>query len=317
VIGLSNIGDAVLTTPVIQGLRKNFPAAHLALLTGPRAFGVFKSDRRIDEKIIYDKKIHWKNKWRLVNRLRQDKYDLVVDLRNTAFSVFLGAKYRTSVFAKPPKSLTHMKDRHLWKLISLGLDVNERVGPSVKFSGDERDNVLRMFRKWQIKEGQMLVAVAPGARNMTKRWGKEGYRQLIKRLHSEYNAKIIVVGDGQDELLAKEIIASVKPLPVNVCGKTNIGELAFLLTKCRLLVSNDSAPMHLAWAVNTPVVAIFGPTSHEKYAPKGPDTIVARKELPCSACGHSLCPQGTRQCLKLISAEEVFQACRKILDEKK
>jgi lipopolysaccharide heptosyltransferase II len=317
VIGLSNIGDAVLTTPVIKVLRKNFPDAHLALLTGPRAFGVFKSDRRIDEKIIYDKKIHWKNKWRLVSRLRRDKYDLVVDLRNTAFSLFLGAKYRTSLFAKPPKSLTHMKDRHLWKLSSLGLDVDKGMRPSVKFSGNEQDNVLRMFRKWQITEGQMLIAVAPGARNMTKRWGKGGYRQLIECLSSEYKAKIIVVGDEQDGLLAKDIISPVKPRPVNACGKTSIGELAFLLAKCRLVISNDSAPMHLAWAVNTPLVAIFGPTSHEKYAPKSPDTIVVRKELPCSACGHSLCPQETRRCLKLISAEEVFQACRKMLDGKK
>lgn len=317
VIGLSNIGDAVLTTPVIQALRENFPRAHLAVLAGPRAFSVFKSDPRIDAKIVYDKSICWKNKLSLLNRLRQDRYDLVVDLRSSAFSIILGAKYHTSVFARPPKPLIHMKDRHLWKLKSLGLDIGHTAGPSVMFSGEERNYVNRLFDKWQIKDGQLIVAIAPGARNMTKRWEKEGYRQLAGRLTKEYNAKIIMVGDRQDALLAQEIISRIEPAPLNAAGKTSIGELAFLLTKCRLLVSNDSAPMHLGWAVNTPVVAIFGPTSHKKYAPAGPDDIVLRRDLTCSPCEQSLCPKGTRQCMKLIGAEEVFQACKKILDERK
>ncbi len=317
VISLSNIGDAILTTPVIQALRENFPHAHLAVLAGPRAFSVFKSDRRIDKKIIYDKSICWRNKLGLVNRLKADRYDLVVDLRQTLFSVFLGARDRSSLFAKPPKSLVHMKDRHLWKLKSLGLDIDDTRGPSVMFSEDDRNYVNRLFNRWQIKDGQLIVALSPGARNMTKRWEKEAYRQLAGRLPKEYNAKIIMVGDRQDELLAQEIISRIEPAPLNAAGKTGIGQLAFLLTKCRLLVSNDSAPMHLAWAVNTPVVAIFGPTSHKKYAPAGPDDIMLRKDLACSPCEKSLCPKGTRRCMKLISAEDVFQACKKILDERK
>ena len=314
VIGLSNIGDAILTTPVIQALRENFPHAHLAVLAGPRAFSVFKSDRRIDKKIIYDKKICWKNKLSLLNRLRHDRYNLVVDLRSSAFSIILGAKYHTSVFARPPKSLVHMKDRHLWKLKSLGLDTDDARGPSVMFSGDERNYVNRLFDRWQIKGGDILVALSPGARNMTKRWEKEAYRQLAGRLTKEYNAKIIMVGDEQDRPLVEEIISRIKPAPLNAAGKTSVGELTFLLTKCRLLVSNDSAPMHLAWAVNTPVVAIFGPTSHKKYAPAGPDDIVVRRDLTCSPCEQSLCPKGTRECMKLIGAEEVFQVCKKILN---
>lgn len=313
VISLSNIGDVVLTTPVIQALRENFPRAHLAVLVGPRAFSVFKSDRRIDKKIIYDKSICWRNKLGLVNRLKADRYDLVVDLRQTLFGVFLGARYRSSLFARPPKSLVHMKDRHLWKLKSLGLDIDHTAGPSVMFSEDDQNHIGRMFAKWQVKDGQAIVAMAPGARNMTKRWEKEGYRQLAGRLTKEYNARIIMVGDRQDELLAQEIISRIEPAPLNAAGKTSIGQLAFLLTKCRLLVSSDSAPMHLGWAVNTPVVAIFGPTSHEKYGPGGPDDIVLRRDITCSPCEQSLCPGGTRRCMKLISAEDVFQACKKIL----
>jgi len=332
VITLSNIGDAVLTTPVIQALRENFPQAHLAVLVGPRAFSVFKNDGRIDKKIIYDKGICWRNKLALVNRLRQDRYDLVVDLRQTGFSMFLGARYRSSIFARPPRSLTHMKDRHLWKLSSLGLAIDHAEGPGVEFTENDQVYVNQLFNKWQIKNGQTVVAVAPGARNMTKRWERQGYIQLIKRLIKEYKARIILVGDEQDSLLLDEIIAGINPPPspfakasgdnppkpwrrraFDACGKTTIGQLAYLLTKCRLLVSGDSAPMHLGWAVNIPVVAIFGPTSDKKYAPQGPQDAVVRKDLPCSPCEQSLCPRGTRECMKLISADEVFAACKKIL----
>lgn len=316
VIGLSNVGDAILTTPVIQALRKEFPQTHLAVLVGPRAFSVFKDDWRIDNKIIYDKTISWKNKLALVNRLKADRYDLVVDLRQTAFGILLGARYQTSVFAKPPKSLMHMKDRHLWKLKSLGLYIAEAPGPFVVFNEDDQNYIDQIFNKWQIKQGRIVVAASPGARNITKCWEKEGYVQLIKRLIKEYDAKVIIVGDKQDQPLAEEIIARIKPVPINLCGRTTIGQLAFLLTKCRLLISNDSAPMHLAWAMNTAVVAIFGPTSHKKYAPTGPHDVVIRKNLPCSPCEKSLCSKGTRDCMKLISAEEVFTACKRILDEK-
>lgn len=316
VIGLSNIGDAILTTPVIQVLRKDFPQVHLALLVGPRAFSVFKNDRRIDNKIIYDKAISWRNKLALVNRLRQDRYDLVVDLRQTAFSILLGTRYKTSVFANPPKSLVHMMDRHLWKLQFLGLDIGEVKSPSVEFNEDDQNYINRMLNKWQIKEGQIVIAASPGARNITKRWEKQGYIQLVKRLIEEYDAKIVIVGDKQDRTLAEEIITQIKPAPINICGRTTIGQLAFLLTKCRLLLSNDSAPMHLAWAMDTAVIAMFGPTSYKKYAPAGLNDVVIHKNLPCSPCEKSLCSKGTRDCMKLISVDEVFAACKKILDEK-
>ncbi|MFC1698671.1 glycosyltransferase family 9 protein [Candidatus Omnitrophota bacterium] len=313
IVNLSNIGDAVLTTPVVQSLRDNFPHAHLAVLVGPRAFGVFKSDRRINQKIIYDKSITWKNKLALTNRLRHDNYDLVVDLRESFFSILLGSRYRTSVILKPPKSLLHMKDRHLWKVSSLGLTVDNTQGPSVELGAEEQLNVSKLLKKWQVKNNQVLIALAPGARNKTKRWEKQAYAQLIEKLKGSYNARIINVGDSDDRPLVEEIISSIRPQPINACGRTEIGELAYLLTKCKLLISNDSAPMHLAWAVGTPVVSIFGPTDDRKYGPRGPKDVVIRKILDCAPCGKSLCFKGTRDCMKLINVDQVFAACQKIL----
>lgn len=314
VITLSNIGDVILTTPVMQVLRENFPQAHLAVLVGPRAYGVLEEDCRIDRRIVYDKSISWKDKVALLKILRSERYDLVIDLRRTMFGLFLGARYCSSMFTKAPKNIMHMKDRHLWKLNFLGLNINEKQ-PRVEFGLVEQQNMQELFNKWQIDKEHPLIAMSPGARNMTKRWEKEGFVRLCELLKEEYNqVNIIMVGDKQDKGIAGEIIKTVDATIVNACGQTTLGGSAYLLSRCRLLIANDSAPMHLAWAVRTPVVAVFGPTDYRKYAPCGPYDRVIRKELDCAPCQKSLCPRGTRECMKLITAEEVFAAAKKILD---
>ena len=313
IITLSNIGDAILTAPVVEALRNNFPHAHIALLVSPRAYPVFKYDPRINKKIIYEKRLSFRNKLALVSRLRHDKYDLLIDLRNTAFGALIGAKYHTPIFTKAPRTLLHMKHKHLWKLDALGLDASGIAMPFVYFGEDEECNVQRLLKRFNVKDGQSIIAIAPGARNKTKPWKKDGYVQLIKRISREKHGKVILVGDEDDRSLADEIAGQIRPKPHNACGKTSIGELAYLLTKCRLLISNDSAPMHLAWAMDTPVVAIFGPTSHIKYAPVGPHHRVIRKNLTCSPCEQSMCPKGTVDCLGLISADEVYQVCNEVL----
>ncbi|MFH1245575.1 MAG: glycosyltransferase family 9 protein [Candidatus Omnitrophota bacterium] len=287
------------------------------MLVGPRAFGVLEQDSRIDKKIIYDKTIPWKEKAALWTILRAERYDLVIDLRQTMFGLFLGARYRSSIFTRTPKSVIHMKDRHLWKLNFLGLRIDGNQ-PLIEFGLAEQQNVERLFSKWQIDKECLLIAISPGARNMTKRWGKEGFARVCRLIREEYKkAKIIMVGDQQDSVIAEEIIKTVDLSIINACGQTTLSGLACLLSRCRLLIANDSAPMHLAWAVGTPVAAIFGPTDYRKYAPCGSYDRVIRKALDCSPCRKSLCPQQTRECMQLITAEEVFAVSKEILNNGK
>ena len=313
VITLSNIGDAVLTIPVIENLRLHFPKEHIAILVSPRSFAVFKSDKRINKRIVYDKKISWRNRLALINRLRHERYDLVVDLRNSAFGPLLSPKYRTSIWSKPPKSIEHMKERHLWKLKSLGLNEKTVKKPLMHFKEDEKLNIENMMNKNRLRKGQMLIAIAPGARNLTKPWQGQGYQELIKGLIAEYDSKIVIVGDELDKKLGEDISRGLTSSTWNLCGKTSIGELAYLISRCNLLVSNDSAPMHIAWAMDIPAVAIFGPTDHKKYAPHGEKYRVIRKELPCSPCEESMCPKNTRDCMVKITNQEVLDACRQLL----
>lgn len=189
VITLSNIGDAVLTTPVIAALRRVFPVAELAVLVGPRARDVFTHDRRVNEVIVYDKRAPLRKKLSLLVDLRRKRYDLLIDLRNSAFGFFLGIAQHTPLGVKAPPALKHMLTRHLWKLNVLGIETQAVQGPSLEWNADDEKAVERLWQSWQIGSGQRVVAIAPGARNKTKSWEKSGYTELVRRLAQEYKAK--------------------------------------------------------------------------------------------------------------------------------
>ena len=124
-ITLSNIGDIILTTPAVSVLEKEFPGARLDVMVGPQGENIFKTHPRVFKVIIYDKHIPVKQKRRLIAKLRNMKYDLIVDLRNTLFPFLVGAKYRTSPIQKPPEGgLLHKRDLHLWKLKQLGINTD-------------------------------------------------------------------------------------------------------------------------------------------------------------------------------------------------
>jgi ADP-heptose:LPS heptosyltransferase len=308
VITLSNIGDVILTTPVVDALKKNFPQAKISLLVGPRAKEVFANDGSLRELIIYDKQLSVREKFKLIALLRSRKFDLVIDLRNTLFPLFLGARYKTSSLGINPD--LHQADRHLRKLAQLGIEA-ERGAPYFSVPQEAEDYAKRIWQEFNLSSG-LVVAIAPGAKSHTKRWTEQGFCLLAKKILSEKKAMVIFVGDEQDKEITGRILAQLKEPAIDLTGKTNLSQLAAILKRCNLLITNDSAPMHLAWALGVPVVAIFGPTDWQRYAPRSKNCIVIRKELACAPCKKALC-RFQHECMQLVSADDVFQAAAKFL----
>lgn len=314
-ITLSNIGDVILTSPVITALKEEFPEARLSVVVGPRARGLFLGDPQIEEVFAYDKAATFGEKLKFMWLLRSRRYDLVADLRNSLIPIFLSSRYRTGMLSRSPKNIRHMRDRHLWRLkplLSSRADLLTGspqpylwIEPEV---GGYMDGVLSDHG---IGLKDKMVAVSPGARSHTKRWKKEGFREVCNRLIEEEGIKVVMVGDKEDQPLVAEIVSDMSNQVVDLCGQTNLKQLAHLLKRCALLISNDSAPMHISWAVGTPVVAIFGPTDSSKYRPLGRRNRVIRKELSCSPCELALC-KFNHECMDQIQADEVFEAAREI-----
>lgn len=310
VISLTNVGDIILTTPVIKTLSKKFSGARLDVMVGPHGKEIFEKDPAVFKVIIYDKHLPITEKRRLQLKLKKLKYDLVVDLRNTVFGLLIGPKFRTATIQSFPSALAHRKKRHLYRLKSLGIDGFDEE-TYIHVLKEDEEYVSGLLRENGV--GPAAVVVSPGAKSHLKRWTAEGFAEVADRLVGECGADVVFVGLKEDEDTVKNIIGKMKHKSHDLVGRTNIRQLASLLGRSRLLITNDSAPLHLGCAAGARVLAIFGPTDPKKYGPTGEFDSVINKKLSCSPCEAAEC-KCNYECMKSISSEEVFDTAKMMLE---
>lgn len=308
-ITLTNIGDIILTTPVINALNREFPEARLDVMVGPLGKDIFIHHPRVFKVIIYNKQVPFQEKRRLIRKLRNIRYDLVVDLKNTLFPMLIGPRYRTSPIQAAPKEVVHKKEFHLWKLKSIGIEVSDEPY-SLHVNKKDQDYIDALLEKVSNKE--KLVAVSPTSKSLIKRWKKDGFLQLCERIMEELGVSIVMVGDHSDSNFIDEIIGRMRKKPYNFAGVTTIPQLTHLLRRSRLLITNDSAPMHVGCAAGTSVLAIFGPTDPRKYGPRGKRDRVIRRELHCSPCEAAQC-KFKHECMESISVDEIYGVAKQML----
>lgn len=309
-IGLSNIGDSILTLPVLDALKEKFPQAGITVLTGPRPKEIFQGNPAIEKTIAYDKRSGLKQKIRLYLDLNKERFDLVVDLRNSFLGAILFARKKTSPLSIAPAGIKHMRDRHLYRI----RDIAPAAGPKKSFyiGRDDRDYIEKILQENNAASSGRIIVVAPGAKSHTKRWPQEKFGELVRLLISRLGAKVILAGD-RDDLRVSGYIAGNNSAVIDLSGRTNIRQLAALLEKAGLVITNDSAILHLASYLGLPLVAVFGPTDDAKYGPWSSRHAVAKKEIFCRPCQKAQCRFGTLDCLKLIRSEEVFRQAENIL----
>lgn len=310
VITLSNVGDIILTTPVVRTLVKEFPGSRIDVMVGPAGKEIFEKDPAVFKVIIYDKHLPIAKKRRLQLKLKKLNYDFIVDLRNTIFPLLLGPRFRTGTLQNFPKEIIHRKDRHLYRLEPFGMaDSNERT--FIHIPDEDEAHVARLLEAEGVA-GPMVV-VSPGAKSHLKRWTEEGFASVSERLSDACGAAIVFVGSGDDEAIVRKIMERMSRKASNLVNKTTIRQLAAVLKRATLVITNDSAPLHLSCAVGAKVLAIFGPTDPKKYGPTGEyDTVIAKK-LHCSPCEKAACAYHY-ECMTLISADEVFAAARMMVE---
>lgn len=310
VITLSNIGDIILTTPVIRALSKEFPSSRIDVVVGPNGKDIFDKDPRIFKLIIYNKHMPITEKRRLQLKLRKLKYDLVVDLRNTVLPILLMPRFRTSPIQTFPKDIIHRKQRHLYRLHPLGIRNLEEDSYLYIPEADEHctENLIK-----ENKITDPIVVISPSAKSHLKRWVIEGFAEVADSLANESGTSIVFIGLGEDSMVVNEIARRMKSRFYNFTDKTNIRQLAALLKRAKLLITNDSAPLHLGCAMGTKVLAIFGPTDPRKYGPTGEFDTVINKKLFCSPCEKAVCKYN-HECMRLVSADEVYDAAKMMME---
>ncbi|MFA5167399.1 MAG: glycosyltransferase family 9 protein [Candidatus Omnitrophota bacterium] len=311
VVTLSNIGDVVMTTPVIMALVQKYPEARITVVAGPRARGVLQRSPDIHKIVIYDKKASLWQKLKFIAELRKAKYDRVVDLRNTAIPFLVSCNKRTPLFRKFTK--VNMRDRHLEMLARVESDIPV---PSPFHFFNEADEVfaMRALNVAGIREKSGWILVAAGAASERKRWPVRYFEEVIRKLHERTGKKILLVGTLDERPVANKILKELPGIVGVFCGDLVLSETAMLIANASLVIANDSAIMHLGFELGTPTVGIFGPTDHEKYGHEGPKFRVARGEAQDCSCGSDKLPRAERSCFHGLEPEKVTSLCMELLN---
>ncbi len=316
-VSLTCIGDVILTTPVMRTLKDNFPSARLTVVAGPTAAPLLKRHEWVDDVVVFE------NRGRhaglsgvtlLVVELRKHKYDMVVDLRNSAIPYLMRCRYRITAHQAHIKNKNvrgrHAIDRHLDVLVSSGLQATNRemliTIPSGMFERAAAD-----IKAAGLPEGN-TIAVYPGAGSPYKLYPLERFKVVLGMLKESVDSGFALVGGKEDRHFCEALAELLGGRSADFAGKLDILETGALLKNCKLLVTNDSGPMHLAAAVGTPTVSIFGPTDAERYGPRGGNHRIIWRREPCNPCKSPEC--GRDSCIGEIEPETIAQAVQSLIN---
>lgn len=334
IVRLDRIGDVVLSTPVIKALRDAYPDAHIAMMVRPHAREIVEGNPCLNEVIIYDKDGSHRGlagSLRFTQELRAKKFDIAIILHPTSRTHMVvslaGIPERVGYDRKAGFLLTrripHTKQFGMKHEIDYTLDVLRYIGIEPKDRAlyvpvntcSER-RIENMLAENGVKSSDILIAFNPGASCASKRWGIKNFSEVARGLIEKHGAKAVIISGSADKHFGDELASSIGKGAVNLSGRTGIGDVASLLRRCRLFISNDSGPVHVACAVGTPVVVIFGRSdaglSPRRWGPTLGRSAVLHKDVGCDVCLAHNCRIGFK-CLEAITAKEVLEAAEKML----
>lgn len=341
IVKLSAIGDVLHTLPALCALRRHWPRARIDWVVEAAAADLLRGHPDLDRLIVSRRRAWFRGLGdrgrrqaavdgmrRFVAALRRTRYDLVLDfqaLLKSALVVAL-ARGRSRVgFDRglahmehsyhvldrriaPPSMEVHALDRNLVMIRALGVPVR-RVEYRLTPGPPAERAVDRLLEGLDRRRGP-LVAVNPVAQWPTKLWPEERFAALADRLGARYDAQVVFTGGPGDRGVVGRIAAAMGRPAHDLVGRTSLRELAALYRRARCVISTDTGPMHLAAAVGTPTVALFGPTAPWRTGPHGPGHQVLRAPAPCAPCFKRRCPSGG--CMDRIPVDRVMDAVARL-----
>ncbi len=338
IVKLSAIGDVIHTLPSLAALRRLYPAAYITWVVEEAAADLLLGHPHLDEVIISRRK-SWMKNFRpgqilatlrevrsFIRQLRSRRYDLVIDfhgLLKSSVVVFLSGGKRklgydswqelSGLFLneKIPEDMNkHAVDRYLDFPRYLGAEIHDAEF-ILPLTDDTNACAKQLLEQHHLSE-KNYIAVNPIAYWETKLWDNAKFANLADQIKEGLKLDVIFTGNnGRD---AADILSRMKGKGINLGGKTSLPVLAEIYKSARAVITTDSGPMHLAAAVGTPVVALFGPTDPARTGPYGKGHTVIRANLACSPCLLKKCP--TRECMTAITPEQVLAAVARIVSQK-
>jgi heptosyltransferase-2 len=325
------LGDAVLTLPALEALDRRFPQAEISVLAKPWVSGLFAGHPAVDRVLEYragDVHRGVMGRWRLAKRLRGEGFDLAVLFPNSLDAAVVpwlagiprrvgyptdGRRWLLSHPARRPTAAPghHQVERYLEIVRALGGDGTPSL--RLRVPAEARQNARRLLEGHAVGPTDLVVALNPGSvYGGAKRWPPERFAAVADGLAERRGARILLIGSPQERPILDEVGARMRHPAINLGGRTDLGTLVGLLARTHLLLANDTGAMHVAAAVETPVLAIFGPTDAQATGPLGPHSRIVREPVPCSPCLLRECPIDHR-CMTRVTVEQVLHAAVELL----
>jgi heptosyltransferase I len=322
----SSLGDIVHAMPTCAAIRRAYPKARLTWLVKREWAGLVERIDGVDR--VWPVESTFKGWLSQVSPLRAERFDLVVDLQGLFRSAAIGWCTGSSLLVgfengregspwfysrrvPVPQSEMHAVDRYL--LVATAVGAVESGAPAFCFRLPQTDynEVDRILNRFGVTPGMSWVAMNVSARWPTKRWPAASFAEVADGLRQEGYGAVVMIGGPDERADIAEVNRMMKIPAIDLAGATTVGLLPALLSRASLLITNDSGPMHVAAAVGTPIVSLFGPTSAIRTGPYGVGHNVLMGKVPCSPCFSRTCHNTLPlECLKKVSPQQVLAAAR-------
>ena len=328
IIKLRYIGDVLLATPTVRAIKAAQPDVRITMMVNRGTEDVLSENPDLKEIVVLDKG-SLAAQSRLIAGLRSRRFDTVIDLTDGDRSAFLSwisgasvrigfndehrwrGKYYTQVI-QSVLGVQHRIDRDLEALKPMGIQADSK-DLVLRVTPEEVDSADQLLDQLGVQRSQSMVILQPGARYWFKAWPPERYAELADRVTSQYGCHVLIGGSSADLDLAQQIRQMAKSRPTIMAGRTTIKQFAAIAKRSVLFVGSDSGAMHIAAAVGTSVVALFGPSNPVEWGPHGGAVEVIYKGLDCRVCFHPTCLRGEQNCMQLIAIDEVMMAAARLM----
>ncbi len=337
------LGDTILTVPFFRNLRRAEPDAWIVWLVTPGSTDVVAGIPYVDEFIHWDPVTTYADSWG-THRTLGDKLGFIRDLRRRRFDkayvlkrsfssaiiAFLsGARERVGFATEGRSFLLTRKTPYLHEQheVQNFLDVLRVDGIPVIddyleawLSAGEQQFSEDFFSGAGVAPGERVIAIHPFASNQIRAWHEDGFVTVANRLQERYGCRILLVGGGRDRVLGEYLRERITPPPIMAIGTTSLRQTMALLTRCTLLICNDSGIMHLGASLKVPLVALFGPQSPVKFGPWSTNCRVIHSDLPCSPCKQKFFTEclpsgrGKPECLEAITIDRLLEETEQLLN---
>jgi len=326
VVKLDHLGDVLLATPVFSNLSRAYPDAELHALTGAWSRVVLEKHPDVNKVLEYNSPAFCrtglptslKQTFQLYRALRHQKYDLMVELRNDwriiCFSLLRVAPKRIDRATLQVANKLgfarftgiHETTRNLDVLNKAGIPTPIKT-TTFSITTEDKKWASNFLTAHQIDQKRPLIAIHPGSPIPLKRWMPERYAELADWLIARKQAKILFVGVADEMPIITKIQQLMRAESINIAGKTTLTQLASILHISNVFIGNDSGPMHLAAAVGTPTIGLYGPGDPTRFRPVGIKCQIIQRKQDCPPCAGTTCRFGKDGCMAKIQVIDVIQ----------